>query len=371
MTENTGTPDPNPSQSDPAEPGESPNRKAGFLGCLIKILLLLALLLVAVVAWYFISKANADDRFNEYISQETEAGVVLSMEQVVEDDYSVKRADLDTTSEWQKSIAFFNSEETISRLREVPTFGNVASYQWPPNQWRQFENAAQLMEELKKPLIELQFATAGYAFWSEEHLQQETLKPEEIQGLSRAFEFMVLSCFVAAHQEDQDQLVLRLQACLGFSRSLTIHPQYTPQCLELDRQAIQLVMSAVAKVNFREADLAKFRDRLLELDYWPRISNGWDFQRAIRLLMYNDPERFQNTYLYREMQANPALDDFLKNLPLQMEYSPFSGDDAVRFLQLMAERKALFGGDYFEAADELAELEKAGSVPLTGWDQYR
>ncbi|MDG1808752.1 MAG: hypothetical protein P8I27_12720 [Pirellulaceae bacterium] len=371
MTENAGTPQPDHLPSEPAAQGESSQRKGGLFGCLVKIFLLLALLLVAIVAWYFISKANADDRFNDYIKQQTEDGVVLSIDQVVDSDYSAKRADLDTTTEWQNSIEFFNSQETITRLQEFPKFGNLSTYSWPPTEWRQFENAAQLMEDFKKPLIELQFATAGFAFWSEEDLQQNTLSPEALQGLNRALEFMVLSCFVAAHQEDQDQLVIRLLACLGFSRSLAQHPGFITLSLELDRQAIQLLMSAVAKVNFREADLVKFRDRLLELDYWPRFASDWDFQRAMRLLMYNDPERFQSTYLYREMQALPAFEEFLKNLPFQMEYSPFSGDDAVRFLQLMSERKALFSGDFFAAADELAELEEAGDVTLEGWDQYR
>lgn len=354
------------STADQSQEGRvAPKKKRGAKGCIIKLALALIILIAILIAWYLYTKSQADSQFNTYLKESSEAGVALSVDQVIEQHFSPGIADLDLSKDWAQIVDFFNSDNVINQLKGFPSFGMSSNYVWPPRTWRQIKAAEELMEAYKKELITLQFASTGVAFWDVNYLSDQSIQSETLEGLWRAFDFLVLSCYVAAHQKDQDELVLRIQSCLSFSNCLAKHPAYLMERLEMDRRAARLLMNALRNFKFDEVALVKFRDELLDVNYWPVLTANWDFQRAVRLLMYTDLERFRSTEVYQELEG------FQGNLDNTLEYSPFAGEDAVRFLELMAERRALMQGPYFTAADAISGLREELDRPLTGMDRYR
>ena len=358
--------------SPPLSSGESaPAGKSRAKGCIIKLILAAVLLGVVLIAWYLFTKSESDAQFNRFLTEASDAGVVLSIDQVIEQDFSPTNADMDLSQDWADIARFFNSENVVAQLKGFPSFGMSSNYVWPPQKWRQLKAAQDLMESYKKELITLQFASTGVAFWNVDYLLDQSISTEALQGLWRAFDFLVLSCYVAAHENDQEELVLRIQSCLSFSNCLAKHPAYLADRLDMDRRAELLLMNALRNVKFDEESLLKFRDALLDIDYWPMLISDWDFQRAARLLMYTDTERFRTTRIYQEIKGFPEMQGFLGNLDATIEYSPYAGDDAVRFLELMAERRAQMNGGYFAAADTLSDLQADLEQPLEGLDRYR
>lgn len=332
---------------------------------------MLLLLAGALIVTWVLNRNASNDRFNDYIAELTESGQPLQVDEIVNRCWSLPKNVLDTTREWQSTITDFSESEYRDRITNMQLVGDQIAPMWPPGKWRDFERASMLLSDYREQLIRLQLATHGYGMLESDYQARPQLAQEDLDALWRAFDFLELACYAAAHERDQEELVGRIMACLSFSNCLRHHPGHLADRAAFDVRAFNLLIRAVSRVQFDEAELSQFRDRVLEKDYWQPIRDYWRYQRAVRLLMYNDLDAFRETAVFRQMQDDPENADFIRSLDTSITYSTFSGDDAIRFLELMNSFEDSLQGNPVKAHEALADLESAAGSPPQGMDRYR
>ncbi len=375
MKQERGNPDPPETPSGTAEETQSTGDpslpKRSWRGCFWGVGLVLLLLFVTAGVSWLVLRNRSDERFNQMISERIQSGQALAIDEVIERQLSMPTGVLDTTREWRQTLETFDSVRYQVRAEGLPWVGNSNHPRWPPAKWLDFDDSQSLVKKFRGELITLQLATAGYPQFAVDALRQPQLAPSMLNGIWRAYDFLELSCYVAAHQGQKSELMLRLCSCITFPNVLARHPGHLQDRLELERRSLELLMRAISEVEFEEHELVRFRDLIMGNDAWESVHRYWDYQQALRLMLYNERERFQETAFYQQMLQNPSDLQFLESVESNNRYSPFSGDDAIAFLTQMDQFRSHFQGNPIEQVPLLEKLEDPASRESTGWGGWQ
>ena len=359
-------------QTSGSQSGNVPPRKKGLGCCLMKLCLLLLLVAGGLAAGFLVNRNKSDENFNAYIEEAIAGGTALTVEEVVEKEYGPTNRTLDTSKDWQVAIDGFGSEEYRQAIEGVPYVGVNVPLRWPPTSWNELDASKRFLRDHRRLLLQLQLACSGTAVWQVEPIEKNELPAESIDALNKAWDCLVLSCYVSAHERQLEDLVIRLVSCLNFGGCLALHPSHQLQRLEFEQRGMELLFAALGQIEFNERELEKLRNAVNRNVDWKPIRSMLRYQRAIRLTMYNDLENFRKSWLFKEMQENPQQAEFIKNLDINMKYSPFSGDDAVQFLEHMNSIESLLEGNPVEQAIAVADKEQEiwNSTP-SGLEKYK
>lgn len=356
-------------QTDPGGSG-TPRQKKGIGGCLLKLSLLLMLLIGGVGVAYVLSRNNSNEKFNDYIESTVASGIPLKVDDVVERNFGLPQGALDTTAEWETVIASFGSDEYFEETRDIPFLGIDVKPRWPPGEWSEVSIAGRFVNARRRELLELQLATAGYALFAPD-VDQEIPKSTTV-ALDRAWDFLELSCYIAAHERDLDAVVTRLIACLNFGKYYARHPGMVVRRLNVERRGLQILLVALGRMEISARDLETLRNAVEPMAAWQPVRAWWEYERAIRLLMYNDLEKFRQTSLFRYMQEDSKQSTFVDQIDVNMQYSPFSGEDAVAFLEKMKTVEDLLNGNPVDRSPEVDEtLQTIWNTAPSGLKRYQ
>ncbi len=341
----------------PTTADDGGRRRGGAIGCLFKFFVILILLaVVAGIGWYAL-RETSQNKLTEQLQTLRAAGVPTTIADIAER-YRPGPGELETTADWQRAIAPFGAESfQQENLDDYPFVGAAATPPTPPTPWRGLEDVRSMTDRYQSSLVDMQIAAAGHGLFPMDFAENRYLPEATVMQLRHGFDMLRLHSFVQGHSKQAKAMVSSMAALLNYSRCVDKHPSHLALRLEFDLAAFQLVSLFLHHVEFSSNSLRQFQSAAENRDYWHGIRQHWNAERAMRLMMYTDLERFKKSGLSWELRSTPQWQAFWKNIDVNLVYSPFAADDAEQFLWLMYQTESKFKDNFFTAADNVQTME--------------